>query len=109
MTFICNLIFKIAIFPSYWKRADVIPIFKGKGLASNPESYRPIALLSVISKVVESALLARMRSICNNGLSDEQHGFRSGRCTVTNLCMSSAIHDALESRNQIDIIYIDFS
>ena len=32
------------IFPSVWKEATVIPLFKGKGSRGDPSSYQPISL-----------------------------------------------------------------
>jgi len=40
------------IFPGKWKLSSVVPIPKG-GDCSNPSNYRPISLLSVVSKMLE--------------------------------------------------------
>ena len=42
-------------FPSYWKFAYIQPVPK-KGERSNPSNYRPIALISCLSKVFESII-----------------------------------------------------
>ena len=42
-----------AFFPSVWKRTSITPIYKGKGDRSDATSYRPIALLPAVSKVLE--------------------------------------------------------
>ena len=42
--------------PSSWKVSSVCPIFKNSGERSSPSQYRPINLLSVISKIIESIL-----------------------------------------------------
>ena len=47
-----NRSFSEGSFPSAWKTALVIPVFK-KGSRSDPGNYRPIALLSIVSKVME--------------------------------------------------------
>jgi hypothetical protein len=39
-------------YPSVWKIADVISIFK-KGDSSLPSNYRPISLISCVGKVME--------------------------------------------------------
>ena len=46
--------------PKKWKLANIIPIHK-KGDISNVENYRPISLLSVISKVLERCVLRKLR------------------------------------------------
>jgi len=49
-----NLCIKNVKIPDEWKVGLVTPIFKGSGLRSNLESYRPITVLSPISKVFEA-------------------------------------------------------
>ena len=44
-------------FPSIWKEAKVHAIFKRKGSAPDPSSYRPISLLLCISKIFENSFL----------------------------------------------------
>ena len=41
------------IFPSAWKSADVVLIYKGKGSRNEASSYRPISPCSTIGKVLE--------------------------------------------------------
>lgn len=71
---------KLSYFPDHWKHAKVIPIPKpGKdhSLASN---YRPISLLSTLSKIFEKVILARINDFLadNNILPNDQFGFRHG-------------------------------
>ncbi len=62
--------------------AHVQPVPK-KGDRSNPSTYRPIALISCLSKAFETILnrkfLKHLSSF--NLLSDHQYGFRKGRST----------------------------
>ena len=52
LTFIINLSLKTGVFPESLKIAKVIPIFKqGSRLLCN--NYRPISVLSVLSKIFE--------------------------------------------------------
>ena len=41
------------IFPSVWKEAVVIPLYKGKGPKNSPHSYRPISLCQCFGKILE--------------------------------------------------------
>ena len=50
-----NVSFNKGIFPNFLKVADVIPIHK-KGEKLDPSNYRPISLLSNISKLYEKAM-----------------------------------------------------
>ena len=47
-----NLSFSGGEFPTMWKRALVVPLFKKESL-SELGNYRPIALLAILSKVFE--------------------------------------------------------
>jgi hypothetical protein len=62
LTHIFNSCFKLSYFPKSWKHANIIPVPKpGKDL-SNPSSYRPISLLSSISKSFERVILKRLQN-----------------------------------------------
>ena len=67
--------------PDEWRMADVIPIYKGKGSKYDVSSYRPISLISTISKVMESIIYSNIVNYCNkfNIINTEQHGFRNKR------------------------------
>ncbi|GFX01441.1 RNA-directed DNA polymerase from mobile element jockey [Trichonephila clavipes] len=64
-------------FPKSWKTAVVVPILK-PGTNFKTESYRPISLLPVLSKLAEKIILARLNDYLEreNILIPEQHGFR---------------------------------
>lgn len=59
-----NDILTTGIFPDLAKEAVICPIFKG-GDKSNPNNYRPISLLSVLSKLVEYIIKNRLVSHFN--------------------------------------------
>ncbi|GFY03241.1 putative RNA-directed DNA polymerase from transposon BS [Trichonephila clavipes] len=61
-----------------WKTAVVIPILKPDKNSALAESYRPISLLPVLSKLAEKVILARLNDHLEreNILIPEQHGFR---------------------------------
>jgi hypothetical protein len=63
-------------FPSEWKAARVIPLFK-KGQRSLLDNYRPISILPVVSKLMERILYDQMFEYLNreNLLSKHQFGF----------------------------------
>ena len=52
ITHIVNLSISQSYFPSAWKTAKVIPLFK-KNEATLPKNYRPVALLPITSKILE--------------------------------------------------------
>ena len=56
---IINLSLEVKKYPKKWKIARVKPLFKGEGCDRQaPKSFRPVALLSALSRIME-AILAR--------------------------------------------------
>ena len=100
---------KSSYFPTAWKLAHVVPIYKS-GDKSLIQNYRPVSLLNIVSKVFEVLVYERIFSHVRNMISDSQHGFYSGRSTTTNLLnFSEYVYDAFDNRCQVDTIYTDFS
>ena len=77
-----NKCFKIGMFPDIQKQAKVIPVYKSspKNLPSN---YRPISLLSPISKVFEKLLYMTLEKCfsLHNVITNQQFGFRKDYST----------------------------
>ena len=83
------------VFPDEWKTAVIIPIPKPDKNLELPESYRPIALLSCISKLIENMVGRRLVHITENEkmFSVNQYGFRFRRGTVDPIIgLSHKIH-----------------
>jgi hypothetical protein len=74
----------LGVFPEALKRAKVIPVYK-KGGTTKINNYRPISLLSVLTKILEKCLAERLQSHMNvNGyISTKQFGFLKGKNTTT--------------------------
>ena len=79
-----NKCLKESCFPGYWKVSSVVPVFKNVGERSTAKNYRPVSLLSVVSKVFEKLVNNRIVNHLEKcGLfSDFQYGFRSSRSTA---------------------------
>lgn len=77
-----------------WATALFVPIYK-KGSRERPESYRLIALLSHVRKVVEAAIAAHIRK--KYSFSEWQLGFRTGTGAETAIVrhIDNAIHMGL--------------
>lgn len=87
LSFIANIFnrcFELGYFPKCWRFAKVIPIRKPGKDPCLASSYRPISLLSVLSKIFERILHARMEDHCdvNNIITEIQFGFRKGHSTA---------------------------
>ena len=74
-----NKCLKEFCFPDCWKVSSVVPAIKNVGERSTAKNYRPVSLLSVVSKVFEKLANNRIVDHLEKcGLfSDFQYGFRS--------------------------------
>ena len=86
-----NKCLKESCFPDCWKVSLVVPVFKNVGERSTAKNYRPVSLLSVVSKVFEKLVNNRIVDHLEKcGLfSDFQYGFRSSRSTADLLTVVS--------------------
>ena len=86
-----NKCLKDSCFPDCWKFSSVVPVFKNVGERSTAKNYRPVSLLSVVSKVFEKLKNNRIVDHLEKcGLfSDFQYGFRSSRSTADLLTVIS--------------------
>ena len=62
-------------FPDQLKKADVSPIFK-KGNHNDKTNYRPVSILSSLSKIYERLIYNQINHMTENSLSVFQCGFR---------------------------------
>ena len=83
LSLIINLSFSTGIFPNRMKLANIFPIHKGDD-KDNCNNYRPIPLLSNISKIIEKLVHARLYFYLerNNILYQHQYGFRLNHSTT---------------------------
>jgi len=65
--------------PVAWRRAVLMPLYKGKGDRRDPDNYRGISLLSIVGKVYAIILAKRVAQQVESELLEEQCGFRAGR------------------------------
>jgi Reverse transcriptase (RNA-dependent DNA polymerase)/Endonuclease-reverse transcriptase len=74
-------------FPKPWRHAIVLPILKPNKPPSRPESYRPISLLSSLSKILEKVILNRLQRHENTNptLIEQQYGFKPKHSTTLQL------------------------
>lgn len=99
--------FRHGIVPQIWKKSYIRPIFK-TGKKSQVENYRGVAIQCTIPKILDSIVAKHLNRYLKNILSSHQHGFISGKSTVTNLAeYTFTIMNAMSTRKQIEAIYID--
>ncbi len=73
-----NKSLRTGVVPRDWKLANVVHVFK-KGEKEHVENYRPISLLSLISKVLECCLFDCIKDHVFSQINPCQHGFIPGR------------------------------
>ena len=97
--------------PPSWKLSYLTPVHK-KSSRSDCNNYRPIAITSILCRLMERIIHDQITAylFTNNLLTPSQHGFRTGKSSTTNLLES--VTDwifSIDSRNNIDVLYIDLS
>ena len=86
VTHMINLSIQTSKFPTLWKHSKVIPLLKpGSEDQLAPKSYRPVALLSVLSKILERVIFMQIVQYMNeeNLMHPYHHGFRADHSTTT--------------------------
>lgn len=111
LTYIINQSLTQGHFPDFFKIAIVKPLLK-KGNPRNIENYRPISLLSTISKVFEYSMLLRLHNYLKafNILRQEQHGFCRDKSTATAIMsFYECLLDNLDKKNASVALFCDLS
>ena len=105
-----NNCLKESCFPDCWKVSWVVPVFKNNGERSTAKNYRPVSLLSVVSKVFEKLVNNRIVDHLEkcNLFSDFQYGFRSSRSTADPL-VSDRIARAFNRSRATRAVALDIS
>ena len=115
LTRIFNISISGGTLPLCWKTANVVPVYK-KGSRCDLKNYRPIALTSILIKMLESIVADHFRDhLLRNGLLySDQHGFSPGRSCTSALneaiCEWNRILDHRSSPTpRIDLVSVDYS
>lgn len=107
-----NCIFDTGYIPETWLIGAIKPIFKKKGSPLDPSNYRPITILSCLSKLFTSILNERITQFLNNNsiLTENQSGFRAGYSTSDHVFTLKFLIDKIRSeRKTLFVSFIDFS
>lgn len=83
ITWMIGKVVEKGCFPKRWGWSFVTPVYKNKGSRRKTTYYRPISIISVISKIFEKVIAAQLVSYLesSNILHNNQYGFRSKRST----------------------------
>ncbi|CAB4007131.1 Hypothetical predicted protein, partial [Paramuricea clavata] len=110
LLYIYNTSITSGIFPDQWKISKITPVFK-KGSRQNKDNYRPIAVLSVLSKILERFyglhLLGYLQE--HNLLTSSQFGSRPFHsCETMLLQLTDSLLNDMDKGNLSGILLIDF-
>ncbi len=102
MMWICNLAWEKSKVPEDWRKAIIVPLYKGKGNRKECNNYRGISLLSVPGKIYGRILNERMMKITDKIVGDKQGGFWKGRgCVDQIFAMKILVEKYLEKDRKL--------
>lgn len=109
---IFNHIIASGTFPQKWKHALITPIPKNGRDTSLIKNWRPISMLSSISKLFEKIIEIRLSRFLteNNLLPNSQFGFRNSMSTTQPLAiLNNDIANALNDKKYVALIALDIA
>ena len=110
---LANLSMQDGVFPSCYKRAQVLPLLKKAGLhSSSPANYIPISNLFTLSKIIERLVLTRLRPhlLGSADFSDFQSAYRKVHSTETALLqVLDEVFTAADNKQVTTLIGLDLS
>ncbi|GFS44901.1 probable RNA-directed DNA polymerase from transposon BS [Trichonephila inaurata madagascariensis] len=98
-------------FPSYWRKADVLPILKPKKDPTDIQSFRPISLTSILSKLSERMIVDRLQYYMDNcdHISEKQAGFRWSYNMIEQIVrLTQHIKDGFQKKQSMLAVFVDF-
>lgn len=96
--------------PNAWRKSIIKLLYKGKGDASKPDSYRGIALESAAFKLLTKLLSQKISDLIEPLLPEEQFGFRKARSTlIAASCLLKDIQERLRDHGKKYVIFIDYT
>ena len=113
ITHIINLSISSSTFPSIWKWHKVIPLLKAMSCDRLiPKSYRPVALLPIVSKILEKAVFSQLVKYLEDNclIHPNLHGSRAGHSTSTALMqMYDTWVEEVEDGKMVGVLLCDQS
>lgn len=111
LEYIFNTCMTLGIWPSIFKESVIIPVYK-KGNKEILSNYRPISLITHLSKLFEKVIKKRLTAYINKykPLSDNQFGFKKNVSTQDALlALTSKIYSALDESKPCLCVFLDLS
>ena len=97
-----NLIYNSGQYPSNWRQALIVPIFKKKGDHDDPNCYRGIALISCLAKLFDNIVNERLTTFLkkNKVISVFQIGFSKKARTADDMFVLRHLIDSHVKQNR---------
>jgi hypothetical protein len=105
-----NACIRLKYVPDAWKIAEIIMIPRPGKNQSEVESYRPISLLPIMSKLFENLILKRLKPSINEKhlVPTHQFGFRNNQSTIDQIHrISDVIERTLNSKRVCSAVFLD--
>ena len=99
------------VFPSEWKKANIVPIHK-KGDKQTLENYCPVSLLPICGKILERLMFNEMFNffIENKLISSNQSGFKPGDSCINQLLfITHEIYESFDVGLEVRSVFLDIS
>ena len=108
LTYLFNQSIREGIFPADWKKARVTPIFKGKGDRNDAGNYRPISVISFVSKILEKCVQKQLLKYLINHefITPDQSAYLKGHSTQT--ALHTVIDDWFSAIDPFTNLFIKF-
>lgn len=112
LMYLFNAIIRLEYWPKALKIAQIIMIPKPGKDVTNITSYRPISLLSTISKLLEKIILKRINTDIDthDWMPDHQFGFRQSHSTIQQCHrIVDVINKSMENSQYCTAVFLDVS
>ena len=103
-----NVCYVQGVAPLDWKKACVVPLYKGKGDIQDCGSHRGISLLSTVGKIYGRILIDRVVTATTDSVGEEQSGFRQGRsCSDQTFIVRQICEKMRQKKKRVFFAFMD--
>ena len=93
--------------PSEWKQAHLTPVFK-RGVDTDKANYRPVSILTSLSKVFEKVIYDQTWNAFHNVLSSNLSGFmKTHSCCTALLKMTEHWRSSIDNKEAVAAVAVD--
>ena len=99
-------------FPTKWKVGKVTPIYKGQGNRDDKNNYRPIAMLPILSKLLEKHICDHLcdfleeNALLHITFQSDFHKFHSTKTAL--ICLVDQLLFDLDKNRASGLVFIDY-